>query len=259
MPTTPKKQDIPAELTDTVLVIDWGNTRIKIAIFDKDCQEEIIFLSKKTLSIGILADLCANYGVKRSILCSVVHHSEEIEAFLKQKTEFVLLSHDIKLPITIEYSTPHTLGRDRIASVCGAWSLFPNQNSLVIDAGTCIKYDFVTETGNYLGGTISPGISMRFRAMHEFTAKLPLVHREKITNFIGDSTETALRTGGQLGAAMEAQGFTNLYKQNCEKSINIIVTGGDGTFLINHLENASYQPKLLLKGLLLVLQHKTIL
>ena len=131
--------------------------------------------------------------------------------------------------------------------------MFPFQNSLVIDAGTCIKYDFVTAKGDYLGGTISPGIGMRLRAMHEFTAKLPLIKRENIAHFIGDSTETALLTGGQLGAAMEAQGFVNLYKKEFGENLNIIVTGGDGTYLVNHIDKAIYQNDLILKGLLSIL------
>jgi type III pantothenate kinase len=250
LPLNIKKNNTLTSPNDTILAIDWGNTRIKLAIFDKKSREELAFLSKKTLSINFLNDLCTNFKVKSSILCSVVHHTVEIVDFLTQKTDFTLLSHDMNLPIALKYSTPHTLGCDRIAAVCGAWAHFPNQNNLVIDAGTCIKYDFVTENGDYLGGTISPGIGMRFRAMHEFTAKLPLVQREKLTSFIGNTTETALRTGGQLGAAMEAQGFANLYKQNCEKSINIIVTGGDGTYLINYLENATYRRNLVIEGLL---------
>ncbi len=250
--TTHFTTDLPA-VDENVLIIDWGNTRIKIAVFDKITKEKLDFFEKKSLSLAFLDDLCIKFHIKSSILCSVVHNEPEIVDFLSKNTRFILVSDEIPLPITIKYSTPHTLGRDRIASVCGAWSLFPYQNSLVIDAGTCIKYDFVNANGEYLGGTISPGIGMRLRAMHEFTAKLPLVQRSKIDHFIGDSTETALRTGGQLGAAMEAQGFLNLYKKEFGDTINILITGGDGTYLVNHLENAIYKNDLILQGLLSLL------
>ena len=242
--STPSFREYP------ILAIDWGNTRIKIVVFDPLTREKLDFFEKKTLSVAFLDDLCIKFHIKTSILCSVTNHSPAIEGFLQKNTHFTLLSDEITLPIIIKYKTPHTLGRDRIAAICGAWSMFPHQNSLVIDAGTCIKYDIVTAEGEYLGGSISPGIGMRLRAMHEFTAKLPVVTREKITDFVGDTTETAIRTGGQLGAAMEAQGFVNLYKQKFGNDLNVIVTGGDGTYLVGHLENAIYQNDLVLKGLL---------
>jgi type III pantothenate kinase len=243
--------------TKAVLIIDWGNTRIKIAVFDTESSEQLAFFSLKSLTIDYLTRLFAKYPIKKGILCSVVHHSAEISAFLHEKIAFTELSSDTKLPILLKYRTPQTLGRDRIASICGAWAQFPNEYSLVIDAGTCIKYDFVTSDGHYIGGSISPGIGMRFRAMHEFTAKLPLIERGLITEFVGDTTETALRTGGQLGAAMEARSFANLYKETYGNSINIIVTGGDGTYLVKHISQAIYQKDLLLKGLLFLVKESS--
>jgi type III pantothenate kinase len=127
----------------------------------------------------------------------------------------------------------------------------------VIDAGTCIKYDIITAEGVYLGGSIAPGISMRLRAMHEFTAKLPLVKcKMPLDDFIGNSTETALRTGAQLAAALEARGFIDLYKSNFE-NLNLVLTGGDAIYMKPHLPSDVISDKtLIMKGLYAVLKYE---
>ena len=236
------------------LLIDLGNTRAKITLCAEDGRI-VQHFERKSLSVAWLTDLFNTFLITRSILCSVVAHSSEIVDFLAAKTDFVLLTHETPLPIKLEYATPHTLGKDRISGSCGAWQRFPNSNNLVIDAGTCIKYDFTTAEGNYIGGSISAGISMRFRAMHEFTAKLPLVTRQRLDGFVGYNTETALRTGTQLGAALEAKGFIELYTQRYD-ALNIIVTGGDAPYLLPYLPRTAVHDKfLIIKGLHAILQN----
>jgi len=136
------------------------------------------------------------------------------------------LTPDTPLPITNLYHTPQTLGPDRLASVIGAWSMHPGNDLLVIDAGTCITYDFIDHLGRYHGGNISPGATMRLRAMHEQTARLPLVKREGDRPQVGYDTETALRTGALLGMKLEIEGYIRLFQQKYPHLL-VFLTGGD--------------------------------
>ena len=132
---------------------------------------------------------------------------------------------------------------------------FPKKNTLVIDAGTCITYDFIDAKGNYLGGGISPGIRMRLQAMNEFTAKLPLVKQKNSKKFIGNDTESSLRVGGQIGTVMEIRGFIRAYETTFGK-INIILTGGDSKALAKHFENHIFvNNNLVLRGLNKILNY----
>ena len=189
------------------------------------------------------------------MLCSVVGHIPEIELFLNEKTSFYLLSHQTPIPIKNAYATPETLGKDRLAGVCGAFSQFSGQNCLVIDAGTCIKYDFLGSDNTYIGGSISLGISMRFRALHEFTAKLPVVSRQRLAGFSGYNTNTAIATGVLTAVALEAKGFFDLYN-NEYGNVQLILTGGDAADLKTYLPTPVYTDKnLILKGLNSILQY----
>jgi type III pantothenate kinase len=243
----------------TTLILDIGNTRVKTALV----REGVFTLlpSRATLTTAWLTKLFAEnkqkkQDIKNVVLCTVRNENTEITDWLTQNcTTFLTFSTQIKLPIHIAYSTPDTLGKDRLAAILGAWEAFPQRNTLVIDAGTCIKYDIISAEGVYLGGSIAPGIRMRLRAMHEFTAKLPLVEcKIPIENFIGNSTETAIRTGAQLAAALEARGFIALYKTNFE-NLNVVLTGGDAIYLKPHLPDDVVSDKILImKGLYAVLK-----
>jgi type III pantothenate kinase len=240
----------------SVLIIDIGNTRVKTAVVSNNIFT--MLPPRTTLTVAWLVKVFAERQIKKVVLCSVKTDDETVNDWLAQNAEtLIFFSYQTPLPIHIAYSTPHTLGKDRLAAVLGAWHEFPNRNTLVIDAGTCIKYDIITEKGVYLGGTIAPGIGMRLRAMHEFTAKLPLVERKqpdeygdpKSLNFVGDSTETAIRTGAQLAAALEAKGFIDLYQTQFD-NLNIVLTGGDAIYLKPYLSDGIKNDALLLmKGL----------
>jgi type III pantothenate kinase len=219
------------------LVIDIGNTRLKILLFDKNhlVTEKHVFDKWKW---DELTDwIKKKYNGCAAILSSVVHHPEEWEIALRSIVRYLLvLDHRTPLPFTNLYKTPETLGRDRIAAVAGAMALLPDKNVLVIDAGTCIKYDFIDHAGNYHGGSILPGITMRYQALQHYTAKLPLVQKQRLDDFIGYNTETAIRTGVQIGVLGEMEGFYHRYKERYE-TIEIVLTGGDASFFANTLLN----------------------
>lgn len=236
-----------------ILAIDIGNTRTKLALFQND-----ILLEKVTWdnwSVEKLEQFAYNHSVKKIILSSVKTVSEDILKFLKKNFDFLELTAETPLPIYNKYLTPKTLGKDRLAAVVGAYRFFPNQNCLVIDAGTCITYDLLNAQKAYLGGNIAPGINLRMRAMHEFTAKLPLVERGDQHNIWGTSTETALRNGGQYGAAYEMQGFIDACEAQFGR-MQVILTGGDAIFFEKALKTKIFaRPNLVLWGLLEILNY----
>jgi type III pantothenate kinase len=140
------------------------------------------------------------------------------------------------LPIKNNYATPKSLGKDRLAAAVGAWSLFPNQNSLSIDVGTAIKFDLINQASEYIGGSISPGISLRFQSLHNFTAKLPLVQYKNSHPLIGFDTETSILSGVLNGINSEIDGLIELYKVQYP-DLKIILSGGDSIYFENNLKS----------------------
>jgi type III pantothenate kinase len=230
------------------LIIDFGNTLQKLAVFDgKNLLLKEIFqdLNPEALIRFILK----NGPFRGIILSSVSNHPPELEKILSQSGKFILLDSQTPIPLKNLYQTPETLGKDRIAAVTGAWSMFPGQNILAIDAGTCITYDIVTKNGEYLGGGISPGIRMRFQAMHTFTGKLPLVEPDDFDELIGRSTSESLLSGVYNGVTAEIREHIRLYQQKFD-ALTVILTGGDHEFLHNKLKiNIFAVPELVLLGL----------
>lgn len=236
------------------LAIDQGNTRTKIAVFQGDkLMHQAVW---EELTVPALETMPYNQNVKKTILSTVSAPSEEVMAFLRSKPSFLELKTGTPLPIRIRYSTPQTLGKDRIAAAAGAFHLYPNENCLVIDAGTCIKMDVVSAGGEFLGGNISPGMEMRLKAMHHFTARLPLVTvAAELGDWLGDSTENAIRNGGQLGALLEVEGFI---QQATVKfpSLRVVLTGGDADFFVKHSKTKIFaHQNLVLIGLNQILQY----
>jgi type III pantothenate kinase len=159
------------------------------------------------------------------------------------------------LPIQVAYQTPQTLGKDRIAAVVGALALFPAENCLVIDAGSCITYEFLQATGVYLGGNIAPGVNMRLRAMHEFTARLPQVDLQAVEQWIGSSTAKAMNNGALLGVVLEIVGYAQKWAAE-RGNIRSILTGGDAPRLLEALPiKVEHEPDLVLIGLNKILKH----
>ncbi len=230
------------------LALDIGNTRRKIGRFNGSRLLESKVVTD--WSTGDLLDYCNQAGVRSIMLSSVAAADELLNNTLAQHFDLLELTHETLLPFENRYSTPQTLGKDRLAAVAGAQALFPRQHCLVVDCGTCIKYDVLTETGEYLGGNIAPGAQMRAKAMHEFTAKLPEVSMQMPADFIGHSTETALQNGAFLGAALEIGNFVGLFQKRFSP-LNVILTGGDAVFFqpFLNVQHLTPEPHLTLYGL----------
>lgn len=235
------------------LTIDIGNTRTKLGFFEGDelAKKETV----DQLSAEWIEPLLYNHFVQNCILSSVGKTDPDLLQWLSAQTNFVELTSETPLPIENRYATPHTLGKDRLAAAVGAWALFPGQTCLVIDAGTCITCDVVGAEGSFEGGNISPGIGMRLKAMHHFTAKLPLVEQGPQGPWIGSSTETALRNGAQWGAVWEITALID----HCEAElgpVQVIATGGDAEFFVNHVKRKIFaNPDLVLVGLNKILTY----
>ncbi|MFA6923488.1 MAG: type III pantothenate kinase [Bacteroidales bacterium] len=234
------------------LAIDFGNTCIKLGFFNENELLEVkIFERNKFKNIK---KYIFKKNIKNIIISSVVGESEIfIKSFIK-RNKIIKLETKTKLPVKNLYKTPETLGKDRIASVVGANFIFPKKNILVIDIGTCIKYDLINSKNEYLGGNISPGFDMRLKALHNFTAQLPLVKRKEINNLLGDTTETSILTGVFNGIKAEVDGIIEKYKMKF-RDLKIILTGGDIIIFDNRIKNSIFaEPNLVLKGLNIILR-----
>lgn len=214
----------------------------------------------ETWQLEDFQSLATNHSIQNVILCNVGQAiPAEVLEFLRQEFFYLELTHETPLPIQIAYQTPQTLGKDRIAAVVGAFDMFPNENCLAIDAGTCITYEILTAAGIYLGGNIAPGLAMRLEAMHHFTAKLPWVEAGATQSWIGYSTKSALQNGAQLGLVLEVEGFIEKCKREFGK-LNIIITGGDADFLKQQLKSQIFiNPDLVLQGLNKILNHNAFI
>lgn len=237
------------------LVLDMGNTRLKAGVFDQNRLVEQAFWSAWTLRD--VSGFAEKWQPARAILSSVAKPDAELTAFLEQKFQFIELSAHTPVPFRNLYRTPETLGKDRIAAAAGAIALFPQENVLTVDCGTCIKYDFVDAAGAFRGGNIAPGAAMRLRAMHHFTARLPEAAFELPASFVGDSTETALQNGALRGALLEIEGFAQVFAEKSGGDLRVILTGGDAEFFAKHLriKNLTLEPSLVLLGLNAILNY----
>ena len=221
------------------LVIDIGNTRTKFSVFNRG--EVLITVPVEEFLPSHIDVLQQEYdGLDHVILSSVKDYSEELKTALQTKfTTFLELDANTPLPIENNYQTKETLGKDRIAAVVGAFDLYPNTNILVIDAGTAITYDIITEEGKYLGGNISPGIEMRFKALNQFTSRLPKVEHAEYKKLFGTNTEKAIRAGVQNGTVYEVDTTITTFKE-FYRNLKVIITGGDAQFFDNKLKNSFF-------------------
>jgi type III pantothenate kinase len=242
------------------LIIDIGNSLAKVAMFKGKDMLDIKSYSNINLkdlqsAISDFSNSDCGGKIKYAILSSVGNYPEEFISFLSNSFKFIQFSHHTKTPVKNLYASPHTLGLDRLAAVVGASLYFKDCNLLVIDAGTCITYDFLTSKKEYLGGSISPGIDLRFKSLHTFTAKLPLVYRSGQLKHIGDTTEDAIRSGVLNGVICELDGIINNYKEKYPR-LRVILTGGDVKFFDGKLKNDIFaNSNLVLEGLNLILDY----
>jgi len=199
--------------------------------------------------------MIGKYNVSRGVVSSVAR--EENRGWLKrlgEKIDLTELRDITPVPLKNKYHTPATLGYDRLAGAVGASKLFPGKDALVVDMGTCINYECVTAAGEYLGGAISPGMRMRFRALHEFTGKLPLINDHfQPESFVGQDTTTSLLSGVMNGILQEVDGVIAQYRLRYN-DLQVILTGGDADYFGKYLKNQIFaQPDLVLLGLLEIL------
>jgi len=236
------------------IIIDIGNSRIKIAVFNgRELIHNEIFTSKMFIENTIT--IIEKYQCENAIISSVGSLKKSDLKVLNSKINLIKLNSDTKIPFKNNYATPKTLGVDRIALVSSAVSSFPDKNVLIIDAGTCITYDFIDMEGCYYGGAIAPGILMRYKALNNFTKKLPLLELSNSYNLIGNSTETCIHSGVILGVINEIDSAVNQYKEKIE-DLTVVLTGGDLNFLANKLKNSIFaNPNFLLEGLNTILTY----
>ncbi len=239
------------------LIIDVGNTRIKTAVFvNRELIHTEILTNENFLKN--LVKIIDIYNFKNAIISSVGDIKRTHIEKLHRKINLMELNSNTKIPFTNKYATPKTLGVDRIALIAAAVSKFPITNVLIIDAGTCITYDFVDANGSYLGGSISPGIKMRYKSLHVFTEKLPLLEPENRIQLIGNSTESSIHSGVINGVINEIDSIIDQYRKK-NKDLTVVLTGGDVNFLANKLKNGIFaNPNFLIEGLNEILIHNLV-
>jgi len=230
------------------LVIDIGNTKVKVAVFELDTIITAVVCEEINL-VKELKRISNQYAFKRSIVSSVKDINEEYLEELQKLPFLITLNTDTPLPFKNLYATPSTLGNDRIALAAASVCIHPFKNTLVIDAGTCITYDFINAKNEYLGGAISPGIAMRYKSLHQYTGKLPLLSKNEEFKLIGASTKSSIHSGIINGISCEIKGVIAQYKQDFG-DLTIVLTGGDTKFLSKQLKNSIFaHQNFLLRGL----------
>lgn len=219
------------------LVLDVGNSLLKIALFEKsELIQKFKFSENYKRNIE---DLMLNYKVTHSIISNVGRIDDSIINILKESTNLLLVSNQLKIPFKNLYKSKNTLGQDRLALVSAAAFNFPNENVLIVDVGSCITYDFKNNNNEYLGGGISPGISMRFKSLNTFTSNLPLIDFDSIYQLIGNNTKNSITSGVVNGTISEINGIIQQYREEF-KNIRIILTGGDSNFLLKRIKNTIF-------------------
>ena len=231
----------------TTLCLDFGNTRLKAALFEKDVFK--LELELENDSNETIQKLLDQYKPQKSILSSVIKHNEGIENLLSEQTSFHKLSHLTQVNFTTPVGKPESIGADRLALVAAAVLYFPRKNNLVVGLGSCITYNFINQDHEFLGGSISPGMAMRFKSMNEHTALLPLVQKDWNFPVIGYDTKTNLQSGVIAGITYEIGGFIDFYAHKYD-NFNVVLTGGDAGYFARQLKNRIFADlNFLFKGL----------
>lgn len=220
------------------LVVDIGNSLIKISVFDGDnivaqrCAEK--------LYPTLFKELFTKWSIERAIVASTSQGVREVSQILRPKVQYLLdFVSQTPVPITNAYLTPETLGRDRLAAAVGAASLYPNRNVLIIDFGTAITFDLVTADNTYRGGCISPGVKTRFRSLHDYTARLPLCEATDDEELSGLTTEEAIERGVMNGVTFEIEGYIARMESRFE-NLCVIFTGGDANLFVKRIKNTIF-------------------
>jgi type III pantothenate kinase len=238
------------------LCFDFGNTRMKAGIFDE--RELVTVEVLPSDEDAVIHELVAKYQPSKAILSSVINHRPEIELILREHCRFHKLNHQSVLNFTTPVGRPDTIGADRLALVAAAVDNFPGMNNLVIGLGTCITFNFINRASEFVGGSISPGMEMRFKSLNHFTAKLPVVEKDWNFSLIGYDTRTNILSGVILGMAKEIDGVIDDYK-NRYRNFNVVLTGGDAPYFVYHLKNKIFaDPNFIFKGLYAISEKNNV-
>lgn len=236
------------------LVVDIGNSLIKFGVFEQG--------RKLAHGGGVAAEWeeslrsITSYPIDRALISTVAGVPDALKPFFDSLENPVWLDEKTLVPVLNAYASPQTLGRDRLANACGAITLFPNEPVLVIDAGTCLKFDFVDEDKTYHGGAISPGLYMRFKALHQDTVQLPLLEPVYLPPLIGRDTRGSIQSGVVNGMIAEIDGVAEQYQKK-EARLKVVITGGDADFFLNQLKSRIFAaPDLTLIGLNAILDYQ---
>lgn len=234
-------------------VVDSGNTLTKAAIFEG--KNLIKLVCEEYLTGKIIDELLHQHPCSHSIVCDVSGRTSLYRDHLSRVTDTIFMDHLTPTPLINLYKSAETLGSDRLAAaVCGA-SEYPGKNVLVIQAGTCITYDMVSERNEYLGGAISPGIDMRLKALNTFTTKLPLVQKTEFTQLTGKTTSNSILSGIMNGCRAETDGMIYKFRKKFPDLI-VVLGGGDIIFFDKRLKNRIFAvANLVLRGLNIILEH----
>lgn len=241
-------------INKTRLIIDLGNTLLKVATF-----EDVELKSLKSFEKGAFDTLAEHLtSLPENIFCiisSVVDYPAELDRLLRTRFKSLFLDPSTPLPIKNIYKTPETLGKDRLAAAVAAWYNYPGKNLLIIDAGTALTMDLVNIRGEFVGGAISPGMEMRFKALHTFTGRLPLVTNKDIGFLTGTTTQDSISSGVINGITCEIDGIIDEYRK-VHPGLLVIFGGGDSIFLLKRLKNSIFAlSNPVLNGLNIILNY----
>jgi type III pantothenate kinase len=236
------------------IVIEQGNTCAKVGIYNKGIRQSSSFYAD--MNAGAIIPLLNAFEPECGIMSSVIKPNDELLGVLRSRLKrFIWLDECVPVPVQVQYRTPSTLGKDRLAAVVGASYLKPRHDLLVIDAGTAITYDIVNAAGSHVGGNISPGLTTRFRSLNQFTDKLPLVSEAEDVALVGNDTETAIRSGVVNGIVCEMDGMINKMRMLYPK-LFVFLTGGHSFYFERRLENTIFADiNLVLTGLNRILEY----
>ncbi len=237
-----------------IAAIDSGNSSVKLGIFE---HRKLIYVNY-SVSVPEIPAILENFRVARAIISDVAGKNDDLVSALPEGTPVLIVRHDLRFPFSINYATPETLGTDRISAVAGAWDAYGPSDILVINCGTCITYDIIDKGGNYKGGGISPGIILRLRSLHQFTAGLPEVPVIRDFPLVGTDTVSSIHSGTLGGAVAEINGMIERYLIYYP-DLKIVMSGGFSEFFESKIKGTIFvNPELVLWGLRVIAQHNEI-
>ena len=232
------------------IAIDFGNSSAKAGYFESGK----LIKKERGLNKDEVIDRVKSEKFDRLIFSSVSisYDSLDLDRSILSKTHF--LTYESALNFNMQYMTPESLGADRIAAVAGAVEMFPDEDCMVIDAGSCITYEFI-QAGAYIGGSISPGIDLRFKSLNTFTTRLPLLERDEEVDFLGNTTRSAIQTGVINGVIAEINDKIRIFQQK-SRNLRLVICGGDADYLAKRLKfEINIAPDLVLTGLYAILKY----